>query len=295
MKDAPKRDIHQEVTDKILAIMEAGKLPWERPWRKGSNNADGLLPYNAVSRTNYSGINLPLLWASEGDYGSNAWLTYKQAQSLGGNVRKGESGSMVVFFKPLIVEDKKTNEKLTVPLLRKYTVFNVEQCENLQVPKLKPVTPHISPRGAVLDLAVYNAMAIKHGGDKAFYSPSEDYIALPHFDQFKSEALYSSTLAHELTHSTGHKDRLNRDLSGMFGCAKYAKEELIAELGSAFLMAELGLEYEARHAAAYLQSWISGLKDDKKLIFQAAAAASKAVGLLQGRLHLDSNKITAAA
>ena len=278
-----RRDLHQEVTDKILALMESGQLPWEKPWKRGQNRADGLLPYNAVSRNNYSGINLALLWATSGDYTNNQWVTFKQAIDLGGNVKKGEKGTGIVFFKPWKVEDKKTGEDKYIPLLKPYTVFNIDQCEGLTLPDLKPVEPPEDPRGAVLEIANANSVNLEHGGDRACFIPSRDRVQMPHFQNFKSEQHYSATLAHELTHWTGHKDRLNRDLSGMFGCEKYAKEELIAEMGSAFLMAELGLEYEARHHAAYLQSWIKGLKEDKKFIFQAAAAASKATALLQGR------------
>lgn len=279
----PKRDIHAEVTKTIITLMESGNLPWEKPWEKGADRADGFMPYNAVSKKNYSGINTLLLWAASRTYGRNSWVTFKQAQELGGTVKKGEKASLVIFYKKLRIEDKVTKEKKDIPMLRHYYVFNTEQCEGLKLPALQPVIPPASPSGAVLDIANRLAVDLHHGGDRACFIPSQDSVHMPRFEKFKGEAEYSAVLAHELTHWTGHEKRLKRDLSGMFGCEKYAKEELIAEMGSAFLCAELGIEYEARHHAAYLQSWIKAAKEDTKFIFQSAAAASKAVSMLQGR------------
>ena len=260
-------------------------MPWEKPFMTygRASQADGMLPYNAISRKNYRGINIALLWGASTVYGSNSWVTYKQAGDLGGNVKKGEKSTPILFFKMAKKTDKVTGEEIKIPCPRIYHVFNTEQCENLKPRELKPVIPPADPKGAVLEIARQLNVNLSHGGNRACFIPSADLIQMPHFDQFKTEEYYSATLAHELTHWTGHKPRLARDLSGMFGCEKYAKEELIAEMGSAFLCAELGIQYDARHAAAYLQNWLTAAKEDKKFLFSSASAASKAVDYLMQR------------
>jgi len=280
-----KRDIHQEVTDKLIAMMEAGRLPWVCPWKHGTSNLDSLIPYNALSRRNYNGINIMLLWGDSIEYGTNGWLTFNQCKQLGGTVKKGEKGRMIVFFKPFEGKDKVTGEKKMFPLLRHSHVFNVAQCEGLKLPAPRAVVAPVSPKGAVLEIATAHNVALSHGGNSAYFRPSNDTVQMPHFDQFKTEEGYSQTLAHELTHWTGHKSRLDRDLSGMKGLnhESYAKEELIAELGSAFLCAELGIKADHDQSAAYLQSWLQGLRNDKRYIFSAASAARKATDFLQMR------------
>ncbi|WP_448215290.1 ArdC family protein [Endozoicomonas sp. 2B-B] len=273
-----RRDIHQEVTDRIIKAMESGNLPWVKEWKAGE--ACSMLPYNASSKKNYSGVNTLLLFieAEEQGYNANGWVTYKQAQALGGNVRKGEKGCTVVYYNTMkrTVDDVETGEELEVkiPFLKSYTVFNIEQCDGLNLEELKPLE---MPEGYDhIDSFVRATSAqIRHGGGKACYSSVLNLIRMPRPEDFTSPEAYYATLFHELTHWTGHKSRLDRQLGNRFGSEAYAAEELIAELGAAFICAQFGICSELRHAS-YLQSWLKVLKNDKKAIFTAASKASKA-------------------
>lgn len=279
-----KRDIYQEVTNKIVSAMESGNIPWLKPWehRKAATNI--MVPHNASTGKTYNGINLMLLWADGFHYETQQYVTYKQAKAMGGNVKRGESGHLVVFWNWIEKKDKDTGEIEKIPFLKHYTVFNLAQCENIDSNKIAalPATNEIN-NTTVLEVAQANGASVIHGGNKAFFSPARDYIAMPHQEQFKEAALYDATLAHELTHWTGHKARLERDFTGRFGDAAYAFEELIAEMGSAFLCAQLNVELNTLQHAAYLQSWIKVLKQDKKAIFTASSKAKGACEyLLEG-------------
>jgi len=280
-----KRDIHQEVTDKILAALEAGTAPWVKPW-----NASAGFPVNASTNKAYNGVNVFLLWMKESaeGYTSSRWLTYKQAQKAKGQVRKGEKGTPIVFFNWREFDDKKTGEKKRIPLLRYYTVFNVAQCDGLTDKVMGAVAEADKlPESARLAHAeeffskVHKATGIvpKRGGARACYSPSLDTILLPEFASFSDAAAAYSTEAHEFGHSTGHKSRLNRDLSGSFGGEEYAAEELVAELTSAFVCTQLGLKGNLQHPE-YIGNWIKVLKGNKKAIFTAASLAKKAHAFL---------------
>jgi antirestriction protein ArdC len=266
------RDIYAEVTDKIIAQIEAGSLPWVKPWTNAEGCNSGL-PVNYSTGKAYRGINVLMLWAS--GFPDQRWLTFKQAQAIGANVRKGEHGSLVVFYKKWDLKDTNASvESVTksIPILRSFTVFNVSQIDGLKT-DAAPVEPRPITYTRAAELLAQATMA--HGGNRAFYSPANDSITLPRLEQFASEADYFVTGLHELTHWTGHKSRLARDFSGRFGTDAYAFEELIAEMGAAFLCADSGIEYTTQHAS-YIESWLRVLKADKKAILTAASQAQKA-------------------
>jgi antirestriction protein ArdC len=273
-----KFDVSTMVTDKILAALDKGEIPWRKPWVTG-------LPCNLVSKAPYQGINLFLLALS--GYKSRYWLTYKQAVAKGGNVRKSEKGTAIIFWSfPKFKSLNKLNnefETKTVPILKYYTVFNLEQCEGIEAP-VENVLDFVPVEKCEEILKNFKgAPVVTHGGDRACYSPTLDTINMPHKENFKSIAGYYSTLFHENVHSTGHKSRLDRDLTGMFGNHDYSFEELVAELGAGMLAAHAGIEAETLdNSAAYIQSWIKKLSNDKKMIIKAAGKAKKAVSLILG-------------
>ena len=286
------RDIQQEVTDSILAIMERGTLPWRKDW-DGRGSWDMALPHNPATKRQYHGINILLLWASAQKYGyqSNAWMTYKQAVTLGGNVRKGERGTMVVLWKPFTKRGKPgepapdpTDKENQFWMVRHFTVFNVEQCEGLTKIPAPAVLPEVERLAYVEEFLGHIGATVRHGGDRAYFSPTDDYIGLPAAASFKTLEGYYATSLHEHSHWTGHKSRLNRlDKLARFGSESYAAEELVAELGAAFLCAELGIASDLENHASYLANWIKVLKADKRAIFTAAGAASKAAEFLKAK------------
>lgn len=290
--NAPRRDIAQEVTDRILAQLAAGVAPWRKPWRGGS--APVGMPVNGSTGRPYSGVNVLLLWgqAMDAGYSSSAWMTFKQAKSLGGCVRKGEKGTGIVFFKTLVKEeanDRGEMEERRIPMLRGYTVFNTEQIDGLKgdegVTEVDP-RPGYERACQVLD---DSGAIVRHGGGKAFYMPSADRIQLPGAGCFESVDAYWATALHELAHWTGHKSRLDRQQEG-FGSnpEAYAFEELIAELSSAFLCADTGINLDSLQHASYLDHWVRMLKDDKRAIIRAAAAARKVHGFLMPEQTADA-------
>lgn len=278
------RDIYQDVTDKIIAELEAGTAPWVRPW---SGKIDPH-PRNAVSQRHYRGINTLLLGMESAlhGYASNQWLTFKQARDIGACVRKGEKACPVVFYKllevaedaPAQVDDESAKAK-RLPLLRQFHVFNVAQIEGLPE-RLQP-TPATTTgvAWASCDLAERIMTAseadIRHEGLRAFYRRSDDCISLPEQASFVDAGGYYATALHELTHWTGHESRLDRQFGKRFGDSAYAAEELVAELGSAFLSAHCRIDGQLQHAN-YLDSWLQVLRNDKRAIFTAAAQAQKA-------------------
>lgn len=293
---AEKADLYQEVTDKIIAALESGVRPWAKSWKNDPNAVDrlGILPLR-FNGAPYTGINVVLLWIAgeSSGYRSTTWMTFKQAIALGGAVRKGEKGTKIIYastFKKK-VEDAKTGEQkeARIPFLKGYTVFNVDQIDGL--PEVYHPTEAPPPTAETLVERIGHAeeffanigAEIRHGGNRAFYSPAGDFIQLPQAEQFDSVESYYATEGHEAIHWTGAEKRLKRDFSGRFGSDAYAAEELVAELGAAFLCARLGLTLEPREDhAAYLASWLKVLKGDKKFIVSAASQASKAVEFLYG-------------
>lgn len=271
------RDIYQEVTDRIIAALEAGTAPWLRPWRE-DKSGNALEPHNAVTGRPYNGINLLVLGTMP--YAELGWLTYNQARELGGNVKKGEHGTLIVFWKFDRVADEETGKSKVVPFARGYTVFNLEQCENIAPEKLKRPTPPAAGAGDMNALAAKIGATVRHGGQRAFYTTAGDFVQLPSADAFKSPEHYQATLAHELTHWTGHEKRCARQFGKRFGDGAYAFEELVAEIGSAFLCARAGIALEGLQHPSYLAGWLKVLKEDKRAIFTASSKAKQAAAFL---------------
>ncbi len=287
-----KSDVYSRVTDRIVADLEQGVQPWFKPWN--AEHAAGRItrPLRS-SGIPYRGINVIMLWAAAARRGFAAplWLTYKQAQALGGQVRKGEKGSLVVYANTITrtETDEATGEEQErdIPFMKGYTVFNAEQVDGLP--------PHFYALAApVLDPVARNEKAeaffaatgadIRHGGNQAYYAAGSDRVQMPPFETFRDAESYYATLAHEMTHWTKHSRRLDREFGRKkWGDEGYAMEELVAELGAAFLSADLELTPEPRaDHAAYIASWLKVLKEDKRAIFSAAAHAQRAADYLAG-------------
>lgn len=272
-------DIYQTVTDRIIAELESGCAPWLKPWKDGKAGS-ALEPHNAVTGRPYNGINWLLLQCSA--FASQGWLTFKQAKELGGSVRKGEKGMQIVFWQFNKMREE-SGEVKTVPFAKAYTVFNLDQCDGLDFSKIKNPVPAVAGETPINAIADRVGAIVKHGGNKAFFSPSADFVAMPSLDAFESPEAYQATLAHELTHWTGHKVRLGRVFGQRFGDNAYAFEELVAEIGSAFVCAAQGVRMEGLQHSAYLANWLSVLKSDKRAIFTACSKAKEAAELLNGK------------
>jgi antirestriction protein ArdC len=281
-----KRDLYAEVSARIIAELEPGAAPWIKAW---STTAGANTPCNAATNRCYSGCNLVLLWmAQAAGFRAPRYLTFKQALDLGGHVRKGERGTKVYFVKQLQVRDKDADEEAAtrlVPMMREYTVFNVDQCESLPVSVItgKPMRiRNPDTRDDLADEFLRSTGAdIREGHGEAYYVPSRDFISMPAFEAFRSADHFYNVAYHELLHWTGHGSRLDRDLKNRFGSRSYAAEELVAELGAAFLCAEFGFDGDLRHAG-YLSHWVELLKADKRAFFTACSQASKAADYLRG-------------
>ncbi|WP_083531359.1 ArdC family protein [Pararhizobium antarcticum] len=284
-------DIYTRITDRIVADLEQGVRPWMKPWSVANAQSRITRPlrHNGLP---YSGMNVLLLWSESvaRGFSSSIWMTFNQALELGGAVRKGETGSTVVFASRFTKSenDGQGNEvDREIPFLKAYSVFNVEQIDGLPERYHEQPVPVVDPveRIGQADRFFRNTGAvIRHGGGQAYYSPVTDHIQMPPFETFHDATGYVATLSHEATHWTAHPSRVGRDLSRYAkDKTERAREELIAELGSCFLCADLGIvpELEPRSDhASYLQSWLRVLSDDKRAIFQAAAHAQRAVSLL---------------
>jgi antirestriction protein ArdC len=289
-----KRDLYAEVSARIVAELERGAAPWIKPW---SATAGQNVPQNAVTNRPYSGCNVILLWlARNRGWATPRFLTFNQASNAGGNVRKGEHGTKVYFVKQLQIKDDEATEARLVPMMREYTVFNVDQCENLldSITAGKPMrVRNPDTRDVLADQFLQSTAAdIREGHGEAYYVPSHDFISMPAFAAFKGADHFYNVTFHELTHWTGHKSRLDRDLKHRFGERAYAAEELVAELGAAFLSAEFGFDGDVR-SAGYIATWIELLKTDKRAFFTACNRASKAAEYLRG-LALAEPMATAA-
>ena len=283
-----KRDIYADVSARIIKELEAGAAPWVRPW---SATAGHNVPQNAVTNRPYSGCNVILLWlARDRGWRTPRFLTFKQAIDAGGNVRKGEHGTKVYFVKQLRIREgdadagDEVDEKI-VPMLREYTVFNVAQCENLSdsIIHRKPArVRNPDARDELADQFLRSTAAdFREGSGEAYFAAGRDFISLPAFAPFKGADHFYNVAFHELTHWTGHKARLDRDLKNRFGSRQYAAEELIAELGAAFLCAEFGFDGDVRNAG-YIATWIDLLKSDKRAFFTACSKAQAAADYLRG-------------
>lgn len=284
-----QQDIYQQITDEVIRDLEAGTVPWEQAWNGGFS-----FPRNAASATDYHGINVLILWCKQRrqNFASSQWLTYNQAQSLGGQVKRGEKATRIVYYKALEVErenDKGESETHKIPMLKTHAVFNLTQCEGLET--LLEIETGIQPKNEIgvcesaENIVKVSGAAVHFGSSAmAFYQPDEDVIEMPERHQFKDQIGFYSTMLHELTHWTGHSSRLGREFPKTAASDSVrANEELIAELGSSFLCAKAGLPYTTQHAA-YIKTWLVALKNDKKAIFKAAARAREASEFLLGKL-----------
>ncbi|MER8366033.1 zincin-like metallopeptidase domain-containing protein [Mesorhizobium sp. M0306] len=291
---APTRaSLYDEITNKIIGELEDGRLPWVQPWGTAAAKAPLALPKNAVTGRQYSGINILILWGSviEQGFSGQSWLTFRQALSLGGSVRKGEHGTTVVYADRFVPEDEKkraheTGEQArSIPFLKRFTVFNAAQCDGLPddvaIAIPPPLSVLIEPK--VETLIKKTGIDFRIGGSRAFYAPAHDYVRIPPPQAYFDPINWHQTALHELAHATGHVSRLNRDFSGSFGTKKYAFEELVAEISAAFCCASLGITPTVRHAD-YVGSWLEVLREDNRAIFRAAALASKAADYLLGFL-----------
>ena len=267
-----KKDIQAEITNKIIADLEQGTPVWIQSWANGSNE-----PMNHSTGNAYSGINTLILWLS--GYQSSRWATYKQAQSMGGQVRKGERGTSIVVCKPVVKKaDSPDKADKHFKMFRHFSVFNLEQIDGLEAPEAPQASDNtfsnIDDAEAILSSS--GASVDFRDGGQPCYRPSIDRVTMPLRSQFSEKASFYGVLFHELAHWTGHKSRLNRIESGR---KAYAYEELVAELSSSFLCCKVGLPFSSQ-SSAYIKSWISGLKNDNKMIFKAASEAQKAVNYL---------------
>ena len=269
-------DIYAAVTDRIIQQLEKGCIPWQKPWSGVQSGAISGTTGKPYSLLNQMLLNKP-----------GVYLTFNQIQKMGGNVRKGERSSMIVFWKqiPVKEQDSQTGQivETVVPMLRYYNVFHIDQCEGIDIEESKPKKPCTNEDAEAIINAYINRSGvelIQQKGDEAYYSPSRDRVVLPLAEQFNSMAEFYSCAFHELAHSTGHQSRLNRlRATAHFGNESYSKEELVAEISAAALLNRTGMETKGtfRNSAAYIQSWLRALRNDKRLIVTASGAAAKAV------------------
>jgi antirestriction protein ArdC len=288
MATKTRSDCYTEITNAIIADLEQGVRPWQKPWSSGDGTACG--PLRSTGEP-YRGINTLWLWrqADRAGYTSPYWFTYQQARELGAQVRRGEKSSLVVYanlYAKTEDDDAREPEEKRIPFLKAYSVFNADQIENVPERFLPRATPAAgdarenNPRA--VEFFANTGAAIREDEERAFYAILEDTIYMPPFRKFEQADRYYSTLAHELTHWTGHPKRTPRKFpKAAFSPATYAREELVAELGAAFLCADLGLNLTPRpDHADYIGNWLQVLRNDKRAIFQAAAYAQKAADFL---------------
>jgi antirestriction protein ArdC len=288
-RNSRRRDLCQEVTNRVIEQLQHGSLPWVQPWGRDGIETPLGLPQNACTGNTYSGINISLLWgaAIETRRSTQTWLTFKQALGLGGIVREGERGTMVCYADTFVPKNEAERAKESdetpqrIGFLKRYTVFNVDQCEGLPSALYETAVPlpncHTIPRAEALIKATGADFRI--GGDRAFFEPSEDFIQVPPQPAFCEQINYYRTCFHELGHWTGHVSRLDRNLTGKTGSKDYAREELVAEMASAFICAAQDIVPTVRHTD-YIANWLKVLKDDKRAIFRAASLASKAADFI---------------
>jgi antirestriction protein ArdC len=299
-----RTNLYQEITDKIIAELEGGRVPWVQPWGTSAAKASLAMPKNAATQRRYSGINVLILWQAVIDRGfvGQSWLTFRQALGIGGHVRKGERGTTVVYADRFVPDEERRraerdgDEPEAIPFLKRFTVFNTDQCEDLPV-GLATAPPPV-PEGLILPQAEALIAATRAdfriGGDRALYVPADDYIQVPRPESYFEPINWHRTALHELGHWTGHHSRLARDLSGNFASKSYGKEELVAEMASAFVCASLGIVPTVRHAD-YLGAWLDILREDNHAIIRAASAASKAADYLLAFLPETSDTDQARA
>jgi antirestriction protein ArdC len=284
-EEKPRTSLYEEITMRIVADLERGILPWVQPWGRATHAAPLALPRNAATGKPYSGINVLILWGAlfEREFPSQNWITFRQANTLGGSVRKGEKGTTVCYADKFVPKAARAQpreegkEPEAIPFLRRYVVFNVAQCDGLpdhcaSGPQMLPECKRVPEAEALARATLAN---IRIGSDCAFYRLDQDTVYVPPPPAFFDPINYYRTLFHELGHWTGHPRRLARDLSGSFGSKAYAREELVAEIATAFVCASLSIVPTVRHAD-YIGAWLTVLRKDSRAIFRAASQASKA-------------------
>lgn len=294
--DSPRAALYEDITATIIAELEAGRVPWVQPWGTGDAKTALAMPRNASTGRAYSGINVLILWGAVIAHGFpvQAWLTFRQARDLGGTVRRGEHGTHVVYADRFIPGDEKRRAEETgkqaqsIPFLKRFTVFNLAQCEGLP-PDLVAAAPPpddglIEPKVEALIRA--SGVDFRIGGNCAFYVPEEDYVRVPPPHAYFDPVNWHRTALHELSHATGAPHRLNRDLSGAFGSRSYAFEEMVTEMSAAFCCASLGIVPTVRHSD-YIGAWLDILRDDNRAVVRAASQASKAADYLLGLVPGD--------
>lgn len=299
-----RTSLYDEITDKIIAELKAGRAPWVQPWGTSAAKAPLAMPKNASTHRRYSGINVLILWGAvvERGYSGQSWLTFRQALSLGGHVRKGERGTTVVYADRFTPDDERRRaaetgeEAQTIPFLKRFTVFNTSQCEGLPDETMAVAPPVetglVLPRAEALIRAT--GVDFRIGGERAFYDPRHDFVQVPPPQAYFEAINWHRTALHELGHASGAPHRLNRDLSGSFGTKKYAFEELVAEMNAAFCCASLGIAPTVRHAD-YIASWLEVLREDNRAIVRAASQASKAADYILGFLPEDQRPAAQAS
>ena len=272
--------IYNEVTDKIIKELENGAIPWVKPW-----HSDSSADINIITKNEYNGINRFILSFSGhmSGYVTPYWASLKQWNEMGSPVKKDEKGTKICFFTPVVKESINSSgnvEKSAYPCIKTYYVFNADQVENFHYEKPAQDDKVFNPIPALEDHIIKTNATIKHGGNSAYFTSQGDFIAMPNKTSFDDEAAYYATLLHELTHWSGAEKRLNRELGNKFGSPKYAFEELVAELGAAFLCQDFKIQGELRHSG-YIESWLRCLKDNPNAIFKAAALAQKAADYIK--------------
>lgn len=295
MAKKKRRDIYQEVTNRVLEILERGVVPWSNPIRRRAGG-DGW-PKNLTTGKRYRGINIFLLafMSWNAGFSNDCWLTFKQAKASGGSVKKGEKSSLVTFWKLYEKTDKETGQEVTLPCLKHYNVFNVEQCEGIKIPDVTEIEPlEFTPiEAAEKIMAGYrDPPAIKHEGSRAVYRPTTDTIQIAPHQQFQSVETYYSTLFHEAAHSTGHEKRLARKVENPqpFGSPDYSREELVAEMSAGMLCGQAGIEEATiEQTASYIDHWKKALRGDKRLVVTAAGAGQKAADWILGTTWDESS------
>lgn len=268
--------VYAEVTESIIKQLEGGALPWVKPWK-----ADSTADKNIVSQKPYQGVNRLILGLSAMVQGFEVpvWGSFKQWQALGANVKKGAKGTKIVFYSPVTKENKQTGETEEYACLKTYYVFNASQVEGVEFAKPTAEGGEFDAIAEAEARIVKTGASITHGGDAAFFAPSADRIQLPHKNTFKDAGSYYATAFHELVHWTGAESRLHREFGKRFGDNRYAFEELVAEMGAAFLCQDYRIAGELRHAG-YIEHWLKVLREDNRAIFKAAALAQKAADLI---------------
>lgn len=301
---AAYRDLHQEVTDRIIRELEKGAAPWVKPWSSFAGGNAGA-PVNATTERPYNGCNVILLWIAQDEHpewSSSRYATFNQIKSVGGHVKAGEHGTKIYFWKPYLANDKsptaEPGDKVKALVMKEFTVFNVAQCEGLpervtggRIARVR----NNDTRDELADAYIAATGAdFREGTGEAYYVPSKDYISMPKFTAFKNADNFYNVAFHELTHWTGAKARLARDLKTTTSVKEYAVEELVAELGAAFQSAEFGFDGEVRNAG-YIDHFLKALRNDKKFFFTATSHAQKAVDYLRSIVNAEPEQQSEAA